>query len=69
MHQLSQQDDHKMAAVQATRFLLEDQPDAAAHRGASLPMPGLVVNIVSREPPQIELAASHVVPSESTRED
>jgi hypothetical protein len=65
MEELSKQDDHKMAAVQATRFILEDQADATAQRGASLATPGLVIHIeTTPQPPQIELTSAADLRSE-----
>ena len=69
---LSQQDKQLMAAVTATKALLGDV-DAAAQRGASLAMPGLVVEIkhvtTAPQPPQIDVTPSHIVPSDDARDD
>ena len=66
---LSQQDKQLMAAVNATKSLLERQV-AATQRGTSLATPGLVIHIAtSPQPPQIDVTPSHVVPSDDARED
>jgi hypothetical protein len=58
MEALSQQDGHKMAAVQATRALLEPPPDDPRSAAAARASAGLVIVIGAPQPPQIELAAA-----------
>jgi hypothetical protein len=67
--ELSEQDRQLMAALGATKALLEDLP-TTKQRGASLATPGLVIHIAtSTQPPQIELAASPALPSDAAPED
>ena len=66
---LSQQDKQLMAAVTATKALLEAPADPA-QRGASLAAPGLVIHIATApQPPQIDVTPSHVVPSDTEHSD
>jgi hypothetical protein len=65
MAQLSEQDVHKMAAVQATRALLEPLPDTAHSAAAARAAAGLVIVIGAPQPPQIELAAVPVLPGKT----
>jgi hypothetical protein len=66
---LSEQDKQLMAALGATKALLEP-PSDPSQRGVSLAAAGLVIVIGSQpQPPQIDVTPSHVVPSDAERSD
>jgi hypothetical protein len=71
MEALSQQDGHKMAAVQATRALLEPPPDDPRSAASARAAAGLVIVIgaPTQQPPTVEISPtpSHLVPSDDTR--
>jgi hypothetical protein len=71
MRQLSEQDAHKMAAVQATRALLEPRPEDE-HATSARAAAGLVIVIGAPQapPPTVEITPtpSHLVPSGDTRD-